>query len=224
MSTSEQYNDDIDEGKLISQDPARDTQCSKGTKVTLVFSKGKKPAATVTVPDLKNKTPSEAEAALAKLNLKGAVGESVESSEVENGKVASQDQAAGSDAKEGDTITYHLSTGVGKADAGNHAGEYYLTVQSELTSAGFTNVKVDREYSDSVEKDCVISQSPTGSQSKDTQITLVISKGPKPSSNTSTGGNNSGTVGGNGSTSSGDSSSTGDSEAGGSDASTQSNH
>ena len=224
VSTSEQYNDDIDEGKLISQDPARDTQCSKGTKVTLVFSKGKKPAATVTVPNLKNMTPSGAEAALAKLNLKGAVGESVESSEVENGKVASQDQAAGSDAKEGDTITYHLSTGVGKADAGNHVGEYYLTVQSELTSAGFTNVKVDREYSDSVEKDCVISQSPTGSQSKDTQITLVISKGPKPSSNTSTGGNNSGTMGGNGSTSSGDSSSTGDSEAGGSDASTRSNH
>ncbi len=85
-------------------------------------------------------------------------------------------------------------------------------------------MKVDREYSDSVEKDCVISQSPTGSQSKDTQITLVISKGPKPSSNTSTGGNNSGTAGGNGSASSGDSNSTGGSENSDSDASTQSNH
>ena len=222
VSTSEQYDDDIEEGKLISQDPARDTQCSKGTKVTLVFSKGKKPAATVTVPDLKNMTPSEAEAALAKVNLKGAVGDSVESDEVDNGKVASQDQAAGSDAKEGDTITYHLSTGIGKADAGDHSGEYYKTAESELASAGFTNVTEDWEYSDA-EQGTVISQSPTGTQSKDTSIKLTISRGPKPSSGNS--GTNSGTSGNNGNsgtTSGGDS---GDSDSDTGDASTQStNH
>lgn len=74
VSTSEQYDDNIEEGKLISQDPARNTQCEKGTQVSLVFSKGKKPAATVTVPNLKGMTPSQAESALAKLNLKGCRG------------------------------------------------------------------------------------------------------------------------------------------------------
>lgn len=197
VSTSEQYDDNIEEGKLISQDPARNTQCEKGTQVSLVFSKGKKPAATVTVPNLKGKTPSEAESALAKLNLKGAVGDSVESNDVENGKVASQDQAAGSDAKEGDTITYHLSSGVGKADAGDHSGESLSSAKSELNSLGFTNINVTHAYSSSVSKGYVISQSPTGSQSKDTSITLRVSDGPDPaqSSSNNSGNGNSGNPG-----------------------------
>ncbi len=180
VSTSEEYSDDIEEGKLVSQNPARDTQCTKGTKVKLVFSKGKQPAATVTVPDLKGMTPSEAEAALAKLKLVGAVGDSVEDANVENGKVASQDTAAGTDAKEGDTVTYHLSTGIGKADASDHSGEYYTTAQTELNNAGFTNVEVNWQYSSSTDKGFVISQSPTGTQSKDSTITLTVSKGSEP--------------------------------------------
>ena len=197
VSTSEQYDDNIEEGKLISQDPARNTQCEKGTQVSLVFSKGKKPAATVTVPNLKGMTPSGAESALAELNLKGAVGDSVESNDVENGKVASQDQAAGSDAKEGDTITYHLSSGVGKADAGDHSGESLSSAKSELNSLGFTNINVTHAYSNSVSKGYVISQSPTGSQSKDTSITLRVSDGPDPaqSSSNNSGNGNSGNPG-----------------------------
>ena len=189
VSTSEQYDDNIEEGKLISQDPARNTQCEKGTQVSLVFSKGKKPAATVTVPNLKGMTPSQAESALAKLNLK--------SNDVENGKVASQDQAAGSDAKEGDTITYHLSSGVGKADAGDHSGESLSSAKSELNSLGFTNINVTHAYSSSVSKGYVISQSPTGSQSKDTSITLRVSDGPDPaqSSSNNSGNGNSGNPG-----------------------------
>ncbi|MGO5240669.1 Stk1 family PASTA domain-containing Ser/Thr kinase [Parolsenella sp. LCP21S3_E11] len=199
VSTSEQYDDNIEEGKLVSQDPARNTQCEKGTKVKLVFSKGKEPAATVKVPDLKNLTPAQAEEALAAVNLKGTVGDSVESTDVESGKVASQDQQAGSDAKEGDTITYHISTGVGSADAGNHAGWSKSSAISDLNSAGFTNIDTSNsQYSDEVEAGCVISQSPTGKQGKDTQITLIISKGSRPSS-----GGNGGNAGGNTSTSGG---------------------
>ena len=197
VSTSEQYDDNIEKGKLVSQDPSRDTQCEKGTKVKLVFSKGKEPAATVKVPDLKNLTPAQAEEALAAVNLKGAVGDSVESNEVDSGKVASQDQQAGSDAKEGDTITYHISTGVGSANAGNHAGWSKSSAISDLNSAGFTNIDTSNsQYSDEVESGCVISQSPTGKQSKDTQITLIISKGQRPSS-----GGNGGNTGGNATTS-----------------------
>ncbi|MCI5950103.1 MAG: Stk1 family PASTA domain-containing Ser/Thr kinase [Coriobacteriaceae bacterium] len=199
VSTSEQYDDNIEEGKLVSQDPARNTQCEKGTKVKLVFSKGKEPAATVKVPDLKNLTPAQAEEALAAVNLKGTVGDSVESTDVESGKVASQDQQAGSNAKEGDTITYHISTGVGSADAGNHAGWSKSSAISDLNSAGFTNIDTSNsQYSDEVEAGCVISQSPTGKQGKDTQITLIISKGSRPSS-----GGNGGNAGGNTSTSGG---------------------
>ena len=210
VSTSEQYDDNIEEGKLVSQNPTRNTQCEKGTKVKLVFSKGKEPAATVKVPNLKNLTPAQAEEALAAVNLKGAVGDSVESTDVESGKVASQDQQAGSDAKEGDTITYHISTGVGSADAGNHAGWSKSSAISDLNSAGFTNIDTSNsQYSDEVEAGCVISQSPTGKQGKDTQITLIISKGSRPSSggNGGNAGGNTGTSGGGSETPSTDSSS-----------------
>ena len=184
-TVSTDYSDTVADGVLISQDPAYDgsTTYPQGTKINLTFSKGKKPAATVQVPDLKGMTMAEANAALEKLNLKGVAGDTVESTDVENGKVASQDQTAGSDAKEGDTITYHLSIGVGSADAGDHTGESLSSARSALNSAGFTNISVDEDstnYSDEYAKGTVMSQSPTGKQSKDTQITLVISAGPRP--------------------------------------------
>ena len=128
------------------------------------------------------------------------MGDSVESDDVDNGKVASQDQAAGSDAKEGDTITYHLSSGVGTADAGNHSGESLSSAKSELNSLGFTNINVTHAYSSSVSKGYVISQSPTGKQSKDSSITLRVSDGPDPaqSSSNNSGNGNSGSNGNSG--------------------------
>ena len=143
---------------------------------------------------------AQANAALEKLKLKGVAGDTVESTDVENGKVASQDEAAGSDAKEGDTITYHLSIGVGSADAGNHVGETLSEARSELNSAGFTNVNVDdssTNYSDSYAKGTVMAQSPTGKQSKDTQITLTVSAGPKPAATTNSSSNNNSNSGSN---------------------------
>ena len=182
VSTSEEYSDDVEEGLLISQNPERDSQCAKGTKVKLVFSKGKEPAATVKVPDLKGMTPSEAEEALAKVNLKGAVGDSVEDATIENGKVATQDQAANSEAKEGDTITYHLSSGVGSVEISDYSGSYYTTAQANLANAGFTNVTVNWVDNSSEDKGTVVSQSPnSGKVNKDTQITLNVSSGPKSS-------------------------------------------
>jgi len=196
------YSDTVAEGVLISQDPAYDgsTTYPQGTKINLVFSKGKEPAATVQVPNLKGMTMTQANAALEKLKLKGVAGNTVESADVENGKVAAQDEAPGSDAKEGDTITYHLSIGVGSADAGNHVGETLSAARSELNSAGFTNVKVDdssANYSDSYAKGTVMAQSPTGKQSKDTQITLTVSAGPKPAATTNSSSNNNSNSGNN---------------------------
>ena len=78
---------------------------------------------------------------------------------------------------------------MGKADAGDHSGESLSSAKSELNSLGFTNINVTHAYSSSVSKGYVISQSPTGSQSKDTSITLRVSDGPDPAQSSS---NNSG--------------------------------
>ena len=175
------YSDTVAEGDVIDQDPTQGTLKPQGSTITLTVSQGQKPAADVTVPNLKGRTPEDANSLLKSLGLTPVAGNSVEDQNVESGKIASQDQPAGSTAKEGDSITYHVSKGVGTANAGNHAGQELNSAKSDLNNNGFTVIDDSQtEYSDSVAKGCVIRQSPTGTQSKDTTITLVVSKGSEP--------------------------------------------
>ena len=66
-----QYSSTVAKGLVIDQTPDQGTNASRGTQIDIVVSKGEEPAAPVTVPDLKGMTPSEAEAALTKVGLKG---------------------------------------------------------------------------------------------------------------------------------------------------------
>lgn len=187
-TVTEDYDDNIEQGKLKSQDPAYDgvTKQSKGTKINLVFSKGKKPAAKVAVPDLSGKTAEEAYNVLKSANLTGQLMGSEESSTVDEGRVLRQATKAGTSVDEGTTIQFWTSSGVGKADAGDHTGESLDKAISALKSAGFStdNITVEKEYSDSTAENVVISQAPTGTQSKSTTIKLTVSKGSKPTPKT----------------------------------------
>lgn len=187
-TVTEDYDDNIEQGKLKSQDPAYDgvTKQSKGTKINLVFSKGKKPAAKVAVPDLSGKTAEEAYNVLKSANLTGQLMGSEESSTVDEGRVLRQATKAGTSVDEGTTIQFWTSSGVGKADAGDHTGDSLDKALSALKSAGFStdNITVEKEYSDSTAENVVISQAPTGTQSKSTTIKLTVSKGSKPTPKT----------------------------------------
>ena len=175
-SVKEEYSSTVAKGLVIDQDPDPNRNVSKGTQINLVISKGQQPAATVTVPDLKGMTPSEAQAALTKVGLVAQAGDSVYDSEVENGKIAKQSPRAGSSAKAGDTITYQLSKGVESVDVPNVAGYGEQEARSALEGAGFA-VKVSYSESNSVDKGYVISQSPTGKAEKGSTITLTVSSG-----------------------------------------------
>ena len=175
-SVKEEYSSTVAKGLVIDQDPDPNRNVSKGTQINLVISKGQQPAATVTVPDLKGMTPSEAQAALTKVGLVAQAGDSVYDSEVENGKIAKQSPRAGSSAKAGDTITYQLSKGVESIDVPNVAGYGEQEARSALEGAGFA-VKVSYSESNSVDKGYVIGQSPTGKAEKGSTITLTVSSG-----------------------------------------------
>ena len=179
-TVTQDYSDTVEQGKLISQSPAQGTSANKGTKIDMVFSKGKKPAAKVTVPDLTNKTLDEANAALKAVGLVPVNGAPVESDTIAAPRVASQDTAAGTEVSEGDSVTFHLSSGKGQADAGDYTGESYSSAKSALEAAGFNVKYVSGGYSDDVEKGYVISQAPTGEQTRGTTITLTVSQGPAP--------------------------------------------
>lgn len=176
-TVTESYSDSAPEGQVIDQTPSANRQAAEGTAINLVVSKGAKPAAAVKVPDLTNKSPSEAESALAAVGLKARNGDSVESDDVTVGYVATQEPAAGSDAKAGDTITYHLSSGKGKADVPDVTEMTAERASDVLKDAGF-KVDTQQQPSSSVPEGRVISQSPAnGKADKGSTVTIVVSSG-----------------------------------------------
>ena len=173
--TSE-YSSTVEEGHVISQNPIAGKKAERGTKIDLIISKGEEPKATVEVPDLLNMTPTEAQAELAKLGLKGENGDSVYDSNVEAGKVASQTPAAGLSAKEGDVVTYHLSKGVESVEVPNVVGKYKDEAIAELEAAEFV-VEEEYSYSDVYDEGIVVQQSKTNTAEKGSSILITISLG-----------------------------------------------
>ena len=221
-TVKEEYSTTVASGNVISQDPKAGNNASKGTKINLVVSKGEEPAADVTVPDLTGKTPSEAEAALAKVNLKGAAGDSVFSDNVETGQVAAQNPAGNTTAKAGSTVTYQLSKGKESVEVPNVVGSSESSAVSKLEQAGFQVGYRDSQYSTDYDAGEVMSVSPTGSQTKGATIYITLSLGPRPkttssssssSSSSNSGSSNSGSSN-SGSSSSGNSGNSGSSESG----------
>lgn len=172
----EEYSATVERGVVIDQDPVSGTQAKRGTAINLVVSQGEEPAEEVTVPNLENLTPEEAQKALEAVGLKGQVGDSVASDKVDVGRVATQEPKADASAKTGDTVTYHLSKGPDTKDVPNIAGYTRADATRELEGAGF-KVNVEEVYSSSVDKGYVIDYSPTGAQPAGTTITVQVSLG-----------------------------------------------
>jgi serine/threonine-protein kinase len=176
---TEQYSSTVEEGKIIEQTPGAGRTATEGSKIDIVVSKGEEPAASVTVPDLTNCTPSEAQDLLNKYGLKGQAGDSVYNADVEVGHIAEQEPAAGTSAKAGDTITYHLSQGAEQVSVPNVVGDSQSDATSALKSDGFS-VNVVQSSSSSVEKGYVISSNPSAGTSADkgSTVTITVSTGP----------------------------------------------
>ncbi|MCI2127463.1 MAG: Stk1 family PASTA domain-containing Ser/Thr kinase [Olsenella sp.] len=176
---TEQYSSTVDEGKIIEQTPGAGRTATEGSKIDIVVSKGEEPAASVTVPDLTNCTPSEAQDLLNKYGLKGQAGDSVYNADVEVGHVAEQEPAAGASAKAGDTITYHLSQGAEQVSVPNVVGDTQADATSALKNEGFS-VNVVQSSSSSVDKGHVISSNPSAGTSADkgSTVTITVSTGP----------------------------------------------
>lgn len=177
-TVTEEYSSTTESGIVIDQDPKPYRNMPEGTKIDLVVSKGTEPAKSVQVPDLKGKTPAQAEAALAEANLVGVVGDSVFASDVDVNCVAKQIPAAGTTVKEGDSVTYQLSKGAESVEVPDLLGYDYTSATKELEDRGFV-VELAYGSSDSYDEGYVMSQSVTGVADKGTTITLTVSTGPE---------------------------------------------
>ena len=177
---SEQYDSNIEKDYVVDQNPNQGREFPEGTVINFTVSKGPAPAAEVTVPDLSNMTPEEAEAELAKYKLTGKSGNSEPSDDVEVGHVCRQSPGAGTSAKAGDTITYYLSSGPNEVEVPNVSGYSENNAKSTLKAAGFTDISVVYDNSDTVTSGLVVRTDPSaGTKTAANQtITVTVSTGP----------------------------------------------
>lgn len=172
----ESFDDNVEAGQVISQDPKGDSKQAKGTKINLSVSKGTK---AITVPDLSGKTADEAKKELTANGLKSASGEAEYSDTVEEGHVISQNPAAGTEVAKDSTVTYILSKGSAGIDVPNVVGQREGAAVTTLNNAGFY-VNTDYMESDTVEAGLVISQDPSSGKLKEGDaVNIVVSTGKK---------------------------------------------
>ncbi len=174
--SSEEYNKDVPEGYVISQDPSyiENYNVKEGSTIKVLISKGQEKT---TVPKVVGKTREEAEKALEEANLEVEVVEET-SRTVEEGYVISQEVEANSEAYAGDTITIHVSkgTGIKQVTVQNVVGQTEANAKATLEGQG---LKVTVNYVDATaDGGKVTKQSVTGGTTVDegTTVTLTVNK------------------------------------------------
>ena len=174
---SEEYNKDVPEGYVISQDPKYIDNYSvkEGETIRVVISKGQEKT---TVPKVVGMTLEEAQKALEEANLKAEVVEET-SKTVEAGYVISQEVEAEEEAFAGDTIKIHVSTGTGiqQVTVQSVVGQSEANAKSTLTGLG---LKVNVAYEEDTSKSdgVVLRQSIDGGKTVEegTTITITVNK------------------------------------------------
>ena len=144
VNIEEEYNDEIEEGIVISVDPGEGTVgLEKGTTVDVLVSKGPE-IILVVVPNVVNKTQAQAEGTLGQKGLKVVVEEAFDD-EVEAGKVIDQSVKAGREVEIGTTVTITVSKGTDKVKVPNLVGMTMIEASNELGKVGLT---LDEAYNE----------------------------------------------------------------------------
>lgn len=186
ITTTEEYSDTVEKGKIISQTPDADEEVvADETQVEFVVSKGVEP---VMMPDLTGLTETQAYQRMVANGLSAnslTMSDEVFSDQPK-GTIISQTPTYGEEVLPGDTsVTYVLSKGVETIAVPDVTGKSKSDAEKTLKDAGLTSTTTE-EFSDSVAEGKVISMTPTGDVTKGSQITLTISKGKEPADKTFT--------------------------------------
>ena len=174
----EEYNKDVQEGYVISQDPTYSEKyhaVKQGSTVKVIISKGTEKA---TVPKVVGQKKEDAIKTLEDAKLKAEIIEET-SKTVEEGYVISQETQENTEVSAGDTVKIHVSTGTGikQVTMTSVIGKEEATAKSELEDLG---LKVTVAYEENTSKDngIVLKQSiDTGTTiDEGTTVTITVNK------------------------------------------------
>ena len=170
---SEEYNSEVEAGRVISQDPAykNNFTIKENTVISLVVSKG---VEVVTVPKVAGDTYEDAEKKLTDAKLKVERVEET-SQKIEEGIVIRQDPAENTSLNAGDTVKVYVSigTGIKQVSVPSLVNKTEEVASKELTDAG---LKVEVVYEEDTTKTngVVLKQSVDVGKVVDEGTTVVI--------------------------------------------------
>ncbi len=170
----EEYDKDVPEGYVISQDPTymeRFNKVKQGSTVKVVISKGQEKTK---VPKVVGMKKEEAIKALEDAKLKVEVVEET-NKKIQEGYVISQETDPETDVFAGDIVKIHVSTGVEKVVVPDVIGKSQDEAKKSLETQGFTVTVVNSEDS-SKENGVVLKQSLDSGMSveKGSSITITV--------------------------------------------------
>lgn len=173
----EEFNKEVPEGFIISQDPKyiEKYNVKEGSTITVVVSKGQEKTK---VPNVKGKSQEEALQLLEEANLKAEIIEET-SKTVKEGYVISQETEPDEEVFAGDTVKIHISkgTGIKQVNVVSVIGQSEANAKTTLTGLGL-KVNVAYEEDTSKANGIVLKQSIEGGKTVDegTTITITVNK------------------------------------------------
>lgn len=173
--SEEKYDVQIEEGKIISQDPKYQPNYTvkEESTVNVVVSKGQE---IVKVTKLVGKTKDEARKELKDLGLDMEI-EEVNSDDVEPGIVIEQDKQEGEEVLAGTKIKLKVSLGIEKVEVPDLAGLSEDEAKAKITEAKLKWIRTDK-IKDSSKGTGVVEQniSPKSMVDKNTEISITINE------------------------------------------------
>ena len=170
---SEEYSEEYEEGKIISQDPEKNKKITEDTVIKVVVSKG---IEKVIMPKLIGEKESDAVKMLEDLGLQFEVEEET-NKKVEAGVVFEQDIDEGTEISKGSTVKIKISAGAKKVQVPSVIGSKEEEAKSTLSKA---SLKVTVVYEEDTSKDdgTVLKQSIDAGKevSEDSSITITVNK------------------------------------------------
>lgn len=177
INVTEEYSDSISAGKVISQDPSKDSEVTKDTTVNLVVSKGKK-AETIVMPNLSEDTLNDAKSKLKAIGITNINVSEEYSDSIPAGKIISQDPSNGKGVTKDTTVNLVVSKGKKTTNVTIPSlnGLTEREARDKLSALGLNvNVQTSKTTDPSL-KDKVIDSSPKSGTAveKDSDVILTI--------------------------------------------------
>jgi serine/threonine-protein kinase len=177
-NVTQQTNNTVATGNVISQDPASGSSVAEDSPVKLVISSG--PQMMITVPNVEGLTQDAATTAItgAKLTIGNVTQQT--SDTVASGNVISQDPASGSSVAEDSPVKLVISSGPQMVAVPNVQELTLDVATTAIMAARLTMGSVTQQTSRTVASGIVLSQDPANGSSvaEGSPVNLVISSGP----------------------------------------------